>query len=53
MDIQDSYIQPTVLQNVDPFSKVMQEEIFGPILPVFEISNLDEAIECTFIAFCI
>jgi aldehyde dehydrogenase (NAD+) len=38
------YIAPTVLADVDPKSPVMQEEIFGPILPVVTVSGLDEAI---------
>ncbi|MFI9248481.1 aldehyde dehydrogenase family protein [Streptomyces sp. NPDC053069] len=39
------YIAPTVLVDVDPKSPVMQEEIFGPILPVVTVSGLDEAID--------
>ncbi|MGW0212509.1 aldehyde dehydrogenase family protein, partial [Streptomyces sp. NPDC003233] len=38
------YIAPTVLADVDPASPVMQEEIFGPILPLVTVSGLDEAI---------
>ena len=38
-------IEPTVLIDVDPESAVMQEEIFGPILPVLTWTKLDEAIE--------
>ncbi|MEH0663622.1 aldehyde dehydrogenase family protein [Streptomyces stelliscabiei] len=38
------YIAPTVLADVDPKSPVMQEEIFGPILPIVTVSGLDEAI---------
>ncbi|MER7479103.1 aldehyde dehydrogenase family protein [Streptomyces sp. NPDC126510] len=38
------YIAPTVLADVDPKSPVMQEEIFGPILPIVSVSGLDEAI---------
>ncbi|MGW1915226.1 aldehyde dehydrogenase family protein [Streptomyces sp. NPDC002076] len=38
------YIAPTVLADVDPTSPVMQEEIFGPILPLVTVSGLDEAI---------
>jgi len=38
-------IEPTVLIDVDPESPVMQEEIFGPILPVLTWKKLDEAIE--------
>ncbi len=41
---QDRYIAPTVLTKVDPSSEVMQEEIFGPILPIIPIADLNEAI---------
>jgi aldehyde dehydrogenase (NAD+) len=33
VDRADRFIAPTVLVNVSPASPVMQEEIFGPILP--------------------
>jgi len=38
-------LEPTALINVDPESPVMQQEIFGPILPVLTYKKLDEAIE--------
>ncbi len=38
------YIEPTVIDNVRPHFKIMQEEIFGPILPVMVYDRLDEAI---------
>lgn len=37
------YLAPTVLVDVDPASDVMAEEIFGPILPVLTVEDLDEA----------
>lgn len=37
-------IEPTVMVNVTWDDKVMQEEIFGPILPVLTYSNLDDVI---------
>ena len=43
-DESDRYIAPTVLLNVDKNSPVMQEEIFGPILPIIEIDTIDEAV---------
>lgn len=36
-------IAPTVLTNVAPHAGLMQEEIFGPILPVLSYRSLDEA----------
>ncbi|KAM6946313.1 aldehyde dehydrogenase family 3 member A2-like [Aplochiton taeniatus] len=39
------YIAPTVLSDVTGGSKVMQEEIFGPVLPIITVSGVDEAIQ--------
>lgn len=36
-------IEPTILDGVAPADAVMQEEIFGPILPVLTFESLDEA----------
>ena len=38
------HIQPTVMDNVTAEDAVMQEEIFGPILPVIAYDSIDEAI---------
>ncbi len=38
-------IEPTVLDNLPSDSAAMQEEIFGPVLPVLEFSDLEEAID--------
>ncbi len=38
------FIEPTVLVNVDPSDPVMQEEIFGPVLPIIDCGSIDEAI---------
>jgi aldehyde dehydrogenase (NAD+) len=45
MDRDDRYIEPTVLTGVTPDLPVMQEEIFGPILPILRIESLEDAIE--------
>ncbi len=37
--------EPTIMDNVDFNDKIMQEEIFGPILPVLTYDSLDKAIE--------
>jgi aldehyde dehydrogenase (NAD+) len=44
-DRADRYLAPTVLVNASPDSPAMQEEIFGPILPVLEVSSMQEVIE--------
>lgn len=41
----ERYIEPTILTDVAVDSAVMQEEIFGPILPIIPVNNLAEAIE--------
>ena len=43
-DATDRYIAPTVLVDVRLDSRIMAEEIFGPILPIVPVSSLDEAI---------
>ena len=43
-DAEQRYIAPTVITDVDPDSPIMQEEIFGPLLPVITYDQLDEAI---------
>jgi acyl-CoA reductase-like NAD-dependent aldehyde dehydrogenase len=44
-DRADRFIAPTVLVNVSPDSPVMQEEIFGPILPILEVGNVRDVID--------
>lgn len=43
-DASDLYIAPTVLRDVTETDPVMQEEIFGPILPVIAVPSVDAAI---------
>lgn len=38
-------IEPTVVDHVDNYNPLMQEEIFGPILPIITYRTLDEAID--------
>jgi aldehyde dehydrogenase (NAD+) len=40
----DRRIQPTVILDPDPDEPAMCEEIFGPLLPVITVDDLDEAI---------
>lgn len=44
-DAAERYIAPTVLVDVSPESPIMQEEVFGPILPVLEIGSVEAVIE--------
>ncbi|KAJ0058324.1 hypothetical protein NL108_013269, partial [Boleophthalmus pectinirostris] len=43
-DEADKYIAPTVLVDVSEDDALMQEEIFGPLLPFITVSSVDEAI---------
>jgi aldehyde dehydrogenase (NAD+) len=38
------YYAPTTLRNTDPTARIMQEEIFGPVLPTLPVDDLDDAI---------
>lgn len=41
---EDLWIEPTVLIDVKSDDAVMQEEIFGPILPILEVESASDAI---------
>ncbi|XP_064831391.1 aldehyde dehydrogenase family 3 member A2-like isoform X2 [Oncorhynchus masou masou] len=43
-DSSQRYIAPTVVKDVPPQARLMQEEIFGPLLPIVTVSDIDEAI---------
>lgn len=36
------FIEPTALMNISPEAPVMQEEIFGPILPIISYENIED-----------
>lgn len=39
------YFEPTIIDHVSPASEMAQEEVFGPVLTVFEFSTEEEAIQ--------
>ncbi len=39
------FVGPTVFANVKPEMKIASEEIFGPVIPIIHVNDLDEAIE--------
>ncbi len=45
LDETDLYISPTVLIDVTPEMDIMQEEIFGPILPIMTYNENEKALE--------
>ncbi len=44
IDREDRFISPTIIDEVKLDFPIMQEEIFGPILPVLSFENIDEPI---------
>lgn len=44
VDVAQRYMAPTVVDRVRGDAKVMQEEIFGPILPLVRVRDLNQAI---------
>ena len=42
-DADERYIAPTILTDVEPDAPAMDEEIFGPVLPVLPVDSLEEA----------
>lgn len=45
MSAGDRYVQPTILTGAEVSDPVMQEEIFGPVLPVLRYRDLDEPLQ--------
>jgi succinate-semialdehyde dehydrogenase/glutarate-semialdehyde dehydrogenase len=43
-DLGPLFFEPTVLVDVNADMKVLQEETFGPLLPIVPVRNIDEAI---------
>ena len=44
MDRHECYIEPTIMDTVTPDDPVMQEEVFGPVLPVLSFSDTAELV---------
>jgi len=42
---EERYIAPTIMDRIAPDSPLLQEEIFGPLLPILEFGDLEEAIQ--------
>jgi acyl-CoA reductase-like NAD-dependent aldehyde dehydrogenase len=39
------FYEPTIIKDVDQRSPLVQEEIFGPVVPVLEVDSFDKAID--------
>ncbi|MCS4454838.1 aldehyde dehydrogenase family protein [Clostridium botulinum] len=44
-DINNLYIEPTIIEGINFENRIMEEEIFGPVFPVIEFENIDKVIE--------
>lgn len=44
-DSEGYFIQPTVIADLSPTARIMQEEIFGPVVGITKAKDFDEAIE--------
>ena len=44
MDRASKYIEPAIISNLEPEATLLEEEIFGPILPIVTYKSLDMAI---------
>ena len=44
-DKSDLFISPTVMIGVTEDDAVMQDEIFGPIMPIIDVADADEAVQ--------
>lgn len=45
IDAEERFMEPTIIDGVKPNFAIMQEEIFGPILPVMTFDHIDETID--------
>ena len=45
VDVTQKFIAPTIIEDVQPDFPIMQEEIFGPLLPVMTFDKLDSVVE--------
>ncbi|MBL0313780.1 MAG: aldehyde dehydrogenase family protein [Holophagaceae bacterium] len=43
-DSGENYIAPTILTDITPDSTIMRQEIFGPILPILKVADMDDAV---------
>lgn len=43
--VSEKYIAPTIIDHVSLNSKLMQSEIFGPLLPIVRVNNFEAALE--------
>lgn len=45
VDVDERFLAPTIISEPDLDASIMQEEIFGPLLPVIAVESVDDAVE--------
>lgn len=45
VNVEEKYISPTIMTGVTLEDKIMEDEIFGPILPIIAYENIEEVIK--------
>ncbi len=45
VSVDDCFVAPTIVDGVDFDARILQEEIFGPLLPIVEFHDLDSVID--------
>lgn len=45
VDVSQKYVAPTLVRDVPENDSLMSEELFGPVLPIIPVEDVDEAIE--------
>jgi aldehyde dehydrogenase (NAD+) len=43
-DAANCFVPPTVLTGIEPSAEILEEEIFGPVLPIIPYNSFDEAV---------
>ena len=41
-DVENCFITPTIIKSINPDDPVMQEEVFGPVLPIIDFDSFEE-----------
>ncbi|MEM7143121.1 MAG: aldehyde dehydrogenase family protein [Actinomycetota bacterium] len=45
VDVDAKHVEPTIVVDPDQDAKIMQEEIFGPLLPIITVESMDEGVD--------
>lgn len=45
VDVENKYVAPAIIKDVREGDSLLSEELFGPVLPIVPVKDIDEAIE--------